>query len=80
MVYISLLASAVKESMAEIIREGQFVVRLDSKVVVIRSQKGLIFCGWNIRSSFKREKEKESRIRTVRSHLEDLRGKGWELQ
>jgi hypothetical protein len=32
---------------------GSILVRLDSKVVVIRSQEGFIFCGWNVGSSFK---------------------------
>ena len=47
--------------------EKGVVVRLDSKVVVIRSQKGLIFCGWNIGSSFKRERRKRITYGTISS-------------
>lgn len=57
--------------------EKLFVVRQDSKVAVIRSQKGLIFCGWNIESSFEKGGEKRYRNKhTVRSHLASRRGRG----
>ena len=40
-------------------RLKEVVVRQNSNVAVIRSQKGFIFCGWNIESSFSCGREKE---------------------
>ena len=47
--------------------DKRLVVRLDSKVFIIRSQKGLIFCGWNIGSSFKKGRKKRITHGTISS-------------
>jgi hypothetical protein len=60
--------------------EQRVVVRLDSKVGVIRSQKGLIFCGWNIGSSFMWGIIGRKEGHTVLSRLSNQRGRGWGLR